>query len=66
MAIFQSFAYVTMAARPHNNSLRWSCIFIRQNIKIRNMKKIADYAWPLNFDIYRELIFKNIKIHAGF
>lgn len=29
------------------------------------MKKIANYAWQLEFNIYRKLIFKNIKNHAG-
>lgn len=33
-------------------------LYSPKGIIIRNMKKIGDFAWPLNFDIYRGLILR--------
>lgn len=40
--------------------------FSPKGIKLRNKKKIGDYAWPPNFDIYREWIFKTLIIMQYF
>lgn len=62
MVIFQSSATsVTMATGPHCNLLKLFCIFIHQRVnKIWSIKKIGDYAWLPNFDIYIELILKGL------